>query len=50
MHAAIREGQLAPDPAAAGLPGGCRVHSDLLIFTKSGKPWSSRELKASRRN
>jgi hypothetical protein len=41
VHAAIRDGQLAPDPAAggaAGLPGGCRVHSDLLIFTKPGGP------------
>src|SRR5712691_6613507 len=37
VHAAIRDGQLAPDPAA-GLPGGCRVHSDLLIFTKPGGP------------
>ncbi len=41
VHAAIRDGQLAPDPAAdgaAGLPGGCRIHSDLLIFTKPGGP------------
>jgi hypothetical protein len=41
VHAAIRDSQLAPDPAAGGaaaLPGGCRVHSDLLIFTKPGGP------------
>jgi len=39
VHAAIRDDQLAPDPAAsspAGLPGGCRIHSDLLVFTKPG--------------
>jgi hypothetical protein len=36
MHAAIRDGQLAPDPASAGLPGGSRIHSDLLVFTKPG--------------
>ncbi|HEX9354746.1 MAG TPA: hypothetical protein VF933_13145 [Streptosporangiaceae bacterium] len=39
VHAAIRNAQFAPDPAAdgaSGLPGGCRVHSDLLIFTKPG--------------
>jgi hypothetical protein len=39
VHAAIRGSQLAPDPAAgdgAGLPGGSRIHSDLLIFTKPG--------------
>jgi len=37
VHAAIRDDQLAPDPAvtaSAGLPGGFRVHSDLLVFTK----------------
>jgi hypothetical protein len=39
VHAVIRESQLAPDPAAgAGLPGGCHVHSDLLIFTQLGGP------------
>ena len=41
VHAAIRDGQLAPDPAVGGapsLPGGCRVHSDLLIFTQPGGP------------
>jgi hypothetical protein len=36
VHAAIRGSQLAPDPAAGGLPGGCRIHSDLLVFTKPG--------------
>jgi hypothetical protein len=39
VHAAIRGDHLAPGPAAtgiAGLPGGCRVHSDLLVFTKPG--------------
>jgi len=38
VHAAIRDGQLAPGQDAAGLPGGCRVHSDLLVFTKPGGP------------
>ncbi|MGO9784301.1 MAG: hypothetical protein ACLPQY_31755 [Streptosporangiaceae bacterium] len=41
VHAVIRESQLAPDPAAgaaSGLPGGCQVHSDLLIFTQFGGP------------
>ena len=41
VHAVIRDGQLAPGPAAggaSGLPGGCRVHSDLLIFTQLGGP------------
>jgi hypothetical protein len=50
VHAAIRGSQLAPDPAAgdgAGLPGGCRIHSDLLIFTKPGTPASSAGLKGS---
>jgi hypothetical protein len=36
VHAAVRGSQLTPDPAAAGLPGGCRIHSDLLVFTKPG--------------
>ncbi len=39
VHAAIRGDQLAPDPATAGSaspPGGCHVHSDLLVFTKPG--------------
>jgi hypothetical protein len=41
VHAVIRESQLTPDPAsgaASGLPGGCQVHSDLLIFTQFGGP------------
>jgi len=41
VHAVIRESQLAPDPAAgtaSGLPGGRRIHSDLLIFTQPGGP------------
>jgi len=41
VHAAIRDGQLAPGPAVGGtpsLPGGCHVHSDLLIFTQLGGP------------
>ena len=39
VHAAIRDGQLAPEPGPAcpaDLPGGCRIHSDLLVFTKPG--------------
>lgn len=38
VHAAINDDQLAPDPAAgpAELPGGSRIHSDLLVFTKPG--------------
>jgi hypothetical protein len=38
VHAAIRGGQLIPDPATgvAGLPAARQVHSDLLVFTKPG--------------
>jgi hypothetical protein len=39
VHAAIDGDQLAPGPRAAGAaaqPGGRRVHSDLLVFTKPG--------------
>jgi hypothetical protein len=48
VHAAIRDDHLTLDPAAtatADLPGGCRVHSDLLVFTKPGTPASSAGLK-----
>jgi hypothetical protein len=50
VHAAIAGGRLVPCRAGAdtaGDPGGVRVHSDLLIFTKPGKPASSAELKDS---
>jgi hypothetical protein len=38
LHAAIRGGQLIPDPAAAvaGLPAARQVHSDLLVFLRPG--------------
>jgi hypothetical protein len=39
VHATIHGGQLTPQPALTGpvpLPGGHRIHSDLLIFTKPG--------------
>ncbi len=38
VHAAIRGGQLIPDPATAvaGLPAARHVHSDLLVFTRPG--------------
>jgi hypothetical protein len=50
VHASIAGRRLVPgraDADAAGDPGGIRVHSDLLIFTKPGKPASSAELKDS---
>ena len=55
VHAAITGGQLAPGPPGAARPDeACgppavhaRVHSDLLVFTKPGKPASSAELKGS---
>jgi len=39
VHAAIRGGQLIPDPATsvAGLPAARRIHSDLLVFTAPGR-------------
>jgi hypothetical protein len=40
VHAAIHGGQLTPLPAVTGpalLPGGHRIHSDLLILTKPGR-------------
>jgi hypothetical protein len=38
VHAAIRGGQLIPDPATgmAGLPAARHIHSDLLVFTRPG--------------
>jgi hypothetical protein len=39
VHATIHGGQLTPQPAITGpapLPGGHRIHSDLLILTKPG--------------
>ena len=39
VHAAIRDDHLDPDPSPAGptaQPGGSRIHSDLLVFTKPG--------------
>jgi hypothetical protein len=55
LHAAITGGQLTPGPPGAARPdeaGGppavhARIHSDLLVFTKPGKPASSAELKGS---
>jgi hypothetical protein len=55
LHAAITDGQLTPAPPDAacpdeppGPPAVCaRIHSDLLVFTKPGKPASSAELKGS---
>jgi hypothetical protein len=38
LHAAIRGGQLIPDPATAvaGLPAARQAHSDLLVFLRPG--------------
>jgi hypothetical protein len=51
VHAVLDGDRLDPGPAPAArstaLPGDIRVHSDLLIFTKPGKPVSSAELKDS---
>ena len=55
VHAAITGGQLTPGPPGAARPDEAagppavhaRVHSDLLVFTKPGKPASSAELKGS---
>jgi hypothetical protein len=40
VHAAIRESQLDPHSAAVavGVPGGWRIHTDLLIFVQPGGP------------
>jgi hypothetical protein len=53
LHAAITDGQLVTAPQGIacggetpGPPAVCtRVHSDLLVFTKPGKPASSAGLK-----
>jgi hypothetical protein len=50
VHAAVDGDRLDPAGPASGTaspPGGTRVHSDLLVFTKPGKPVSSAELKDS---
>src|SRR5947207_516409 len=50
VHAAIDGDRLdpaGPAPGTASPPGGTRVHSDLLVFTKPGLPVSSAELKDS---
>lgn len=40
VHTAIRDSQLDPHSAAVavGVPGGCRIHTDLLIFVQPGGP------------
>ena len=40
VHTAIRDSQLEPHSAAVavGVPGGCRIHTDLLIAHAVGEP------------